>query len=166
MFGFGLPPDPHRLPFFAEFARLDRVERRNPGDLASRSALLLRRHMTRRPEENPFRRFRPRFEKDLQWLQGEGLPTYHAYAFATVRQFGANFELAAAYTKWLSENARVDLGEAAEAFEGISGGAKALILKGARAVSSKKTVDFGPMFEQLESAWDRAMGILASRYAS
>lgn len=166
VFGFGLPPDPHRLPFFAEFARLAKVERRNPGDLASRSALLLRRHMTRRPEENPFRRFRPRFEKDLQWLQGEGLPTYHAYAFATVRQFGANFELAAAYMKWLTANARVDLSEAAEAFDGISGGAKALILKGARAVSSKKTVDFGPMFEQMESAWDRAMAILVSRYAS
>jgi hypothetical protein len=166
VFGLSLPPDPHRLPFFAEFARLDRVERRSAGDLASRSALLLRRHMTRRPKDNPFRRFRERFEKDLQWLQGEGLATYHVYAFATVRQFGANFELAALYMKWLTEHGRVDLGEAAEAFDNISQGAKALILKAARAVSAKKTVDFGPMFDGMESAWERATGILASRYAS
>jgi hypothetical protein len=68
--------------------------------------------------------------------------------------------------KWLTEHARADLGEAAEAFDSISGGAKALILKGARAVSAKKSVDFGPMFEGMESAWERAMGVLASRYAS
>jgi hypothetical protein len=166
IFGFGLPHDPHRLPFFAEFARLGGVQKRSHGDLASRSTLLLRRHLTRRPKENPFRRFRARFEQDLQWLQGEGLATYHAYAFATVRQFGANFELASGYMKWLTEHARADLGEAADAFETISGGAKALILKGARAVSAKKAVDFGPMFEQMEAAWDRAMGILAARYAS
>jgi hypothetical protein len=166
VFGLSLPPDPHRLPFFAEFVRLDRVEKRNAGDLAARSALLLRRHMTRRPKVNPFRRYRERFEKDLQWLQGEGLATYHAYAFATVRQFGANFELGALYLKWLTEHARADLGEAAEAFDSISGAAKALILKGARAVSAKKAVDFGPMFEGMETAWDRAMSILVARYAS
>ena len=166
LFGLNLPPDPHRLPFFAEFARLDRVVRRSPGDLASRSGLLLRRHMTRRPETNPFPRFRERFEKDLQWLEGEGLPTYHAYAFATVRQFGANFELASHYVRWLAEHARADLPGAAEDFASISSSAKALILKAARAVSAKKTVDFGPIFEGMESAWERAMRILASRYAS
>jgi hypothetical protein len=166
VFGVSLPPDPNRLPFFAEFVRLDRVEKREPRELASRSSLLLRRHMTRRPKTNPFSRFRPRFEQDLKWLQGEGLATYHAYAFATVRQFGANFELAARYMKWLTEHGRTDLAEAAEAFDSISGGAKALILKGARAVSAKKTVDFGPMFEAMESAWERATGIVASRYAS
>ena len=166
VFGLSLPPDPHRLPFFAEFVRLDRVEKRSPGDLASRSELLLRKHMTRRPKTNPFHRFRPRFEQDLQWLQGQGLATYHVYAFATVRQFGANFELAALYMKWLAAQGRRDLAEAAEAFEGISGAAKALILKGARAVSAKKAADFGPMFEGMESAWERAMGILATRYAS
>lgn len=165
VFGISLPPDPHRLPFFAEFVRLDRVEKRPLGDLASRSALLLRRHLTRRPRVNPFRRFRERFEKDLPWLQGEGLATYHAYAFATVRQFGANFELAALYMRWLAERGRADLGEAVEAFDSISGGAKALILKGARAVSAKKNVDFGSMFESMESAWERGMGIVTARYA-
>jgi hypothetical protein len=166
VFGLSLPPDPHRLPFFAEFVRLDRVEKRNPGDLASRSAQLLRRHLTRRPAANPFRRFRERFENDLQWLQGEGLATYHAYAFATVRQFGANFELGALYMKWLTEHARADLGDAAEAFESISAAAKVLILKAARAVSAKKAADFGPMFEGMETAWARGMDLLASRYAS
>ena len=166
VFGLNLPPDPHRLPFFAEFARLERVVRRSPGDLAARSGLLLRRHMTRRPQTNPFRRFRERFEKDLPWLEGEGLPTYHVYAFATVRQFGANFELASHYVRWLSEHDRVDLTGAAEDFANISSSAKALILKAARAVSAKKTVDFGPIFEGMESAWERAMRIIASRYAS
>jgi hypothetical protein len=166
VFGFGLPEDPHRLPFFAEFVRLERVHRRTATDLAVRSALLLRRHLTRKPNVNPFHRFRERFQEDLKWIQEEGLPTYHAYAFATVRQFGANFELASAYMRWLSEHARADLGEAAEAFESISQGAKALILKGARAVSAKKAADFAPMFDGMETAWDRALSILASRYAS
>jgi hypothetical protein len=166
VFGLSLPPDPHRLPFFAEFVRLDRVVRRTQGDLASRSALLLQRHMTRRPRKNPFRRFREHFEKDLQWLQGEGLATYHVYAFATVRQFGASFELASRYAKWLTEQAGADLGGAADAFQSISESAKALILKGARAVSAKKSVDFIPMFDGMESAWERGMDILVSRYAS
>jgi hypothetical protein len=122
--------------------------------------------MTRRPRKNPFRRFREHFEKDLQWLQGEGLATYHVYAFATVRQFGANFELASRYAKWLTEQAGADLGGAADAFQSISESAKALILKGARAVSAKKSVDFIPMFDGMESAWERGMDILVSRYAS
>src|SRR5688500_11066565 len=150
VFGLSLPPDPHRLPFFAEFVRLDRVVKRPPGDLASRSGLLLRRHMTRRPVTNPFRRFPGRFENDLRWLAGEGLATYHVYAFATVRQFGANFELASHYVKWPKDHAGVDLPGTAEDFASISASAKALILKAARAVSAKKTVEFGPMFEGME----------------
>jgi len=164
VFRIDFPPDPARLPLFAEFARFDRVTVRPSAELVSLSRALLERHLRRRPKVNPFQSFKTRFRDDLEWLKGEGLPTYHTYAFAGVRQFGANFELASLYFRWLSEHGESNLDDAAEAFASISGGAKALILKAARAVAAKKPADFGPTFEEMEAAWSRAMGIVESRY--
>ena len=48
-------------------------------------------------------RFRKRLEQDLDWLRTEGLETFHQYAFATVRQFGAASELSGSLCGWLAE---------------------------------------------------------------
>ena len=41
---------------------------------------------------------------NLEWLADKDLPTFHRYAFATLRQCGAAFELAALYLRWLTEH--------------------------------------------------------------
>ena len=38
---------------------------------------------------------------DIEGLATETFDAFHRYSFATLRQFGASFELAATYLKWL-----------------------------------------------------------------
>jgi hypothetical protein len=74
------PMDPFVLPLFAEYVRLDRVERLAPAELAARSRALLAGHLARRPVRNPFTRFAPVLAAELVRLQGVGVDAYHLYA--------------------------------------------------------------------------------------
>jgi hypothetical protein len=153
-------PDAEFLPLLAEWVRIDRLVRHPPNELAMRSFALLRRHFDRRPATNPFHRFSERFARDLPELQAAGLPPYHAWAFASIRQVGAAFDLVAANLRWQAGFGRPDLIAAAECFDAIAEGNKALILKGARAVNSGRPFDAGPIFEGMAAAWDRGMVLL------
>jgi hypothetical protein len=118
---------------------------------------LLARHLARRPADNPVRRFAARFVRDLPELQARGLPYYHAWAFATVRQLGAASELMVRYLHWLGGPPA-----AAASYSSISSGAKAFILKAARAVNSKKAFDPTAAFEEWATAWDTAIAALVA----
>ena len=156
-FGLDQPPDPAFMPLFAEAIRIDRRVARPLGELRTRSRALLRRHLGRRPSDNPVARFGARFADDLPEIQGQGLAYYHAWAFATVRQFGAAFELAAQHARWLADPALLP---AAESFEVLSAQAKVFILKAARAVNAKRAFDARPLFDEMAAAWQRGIGIL------
>ncbi len=158
---------PAFLPLFAEVARVQHVKRLPRQELLDVSLALFRRHLAERPTENPFARFKKRFVEDVTALASEGLATYHIYAFATLRQCGANFELASLYLKWLDElltergAIRGDaLAGASACFDDISQTAKALILKGARAVTTKKASDFSGMLDGMEAKWAEAMRLV------
>ncbi len=157
----GVPHDPTYMPLFAELVRIDHLVRRPKAELVQRARPLLRRHLARRPKQNPVLRFRDRFQRDLPWIQGEGLDFYHAWAFATTRQLGAAFELASLHLQWLEEPG---LEEVIAAFDRISAGSKSFILKAARAVNGKKPLDASPLFDELASAWQRGMDVLAARF--
>ena len=144
--------DPAFMPFFAELVRVDRTVVRGKPELVAMSLANLRRHHARRPPTNPIARFATRFAADLPGLQARGLPHYHAWAFATVRQLGAASELMAQYLGWAGVAS-----DAAEAYGAISTGAKAFILKAARAVNGKKPFDAAATFADWAAAWDRAM---------
>jgi hypothetical protein len=160
------PPDPTYMPFFAELVKLDRIERHPPRELARRSREILARWFARRPATNPFRRYAPRLATDVEGLKKEGLNAYHAYAFATIRQYGANFELLSQYLRWLDQHLPGGYERAAAHFHAISDGAKTLILKGARAVGGNKTVDFTAMIEESARSWDEGMSELAKSLAA
>jgi hypothetical protein len=164
LFRIGAPPDPAYMPFFAEFVRLDRRKRLDPALLVRESVRVLRSHVAQLPTRNPVARFRERFASDLEAMQREGLGRYHAWAFATLRQLGAAFELAARYMRWLSNHGERGLSEAEAAFERISGCAKVLVLKTARAVHSKKAFDAASTLGEGERAWDIGTHILVERY--
>jgi hypothetical protein len=149
-------PDPAFMPFFAELVRLDRKHARPHGELIAMSKKLLARHLVRRPADNPVQRFGARFMRDLPELQTRGLAHYHAWAFATVRQLGAASELLARYLEWLGDAPR----PAIAAYDTISTGAKAFILKAARAVNSKKAFDPSGSFTEWATAWDAAIAAL------
>jgi hypothetical protein len=154
------------MPFFAEFVRLDRVRRLDPSALVRESIRSLRGQLAKRPSENPIARFRERFGDDVAWMQREGLAAYHAWAFATLRQLGAAFELGALYVRWLAQHGETGLDGSAEAFEAISGFAKTLLLKTARAVNTKKPLDASALFADAERAWDSGMRLLVDRYGA
>ena len=159
LFRVGMAPDPTFMPFYAEVVRVDRLVKKSGDALRAQSKELLSKHLARRPKENPVARFGARIASDLTALQAEGLAVYHAWAFATIRQLGAAMELLAMHLEWRGdEKAKQAAAELAK----VSAGAKTLILKGARAVNSKKTLDAAPIFEEMSAAYQRGMDLLSS----
>ena len=158
LFRIGVAPDPAFMPFFAEVVRVDRLVKRSPEELRAMAKLLLQKHLARRPAKNPVTRFGEHIADDLSRLQEEGLPVYHAWAFATIRQLGAAMELLSLHLVWRGDEAA--LAAAAELTK-VSQTAKALILKGARAVNGKRVLDSSAMFEEMSGAWQRGMELLA-----
>ncbi|GAC1461601.1 MAG: DUF1839 family protein [Steroidobacteraceae bacterium] len=159
-FRLDIAPDPAFMPLFAELVRIDALVKLPAPELTRRSRELWRRHMQRRPKDNPVRRFQQRFERDLPALQDAGLNHYHAWAFATTRQLGAAFEAASQNLRWLARHGHAGVADAALAFRQISDGAKAFILKGARAASSKRAFDGAAMFDSLADSWATGMQVI------
>lgn len=157
-------PDPTYLPLFAELVRIDRLVRRPEAELAELSRALVKTHLGYRPAVNPITRFAERFGRELPVLHDKGLAHYHAWAFSTIRQLGAAFELAAANIQWLGEVGgpqQADaLAPAVASFQQISQGNKALILKVARAVNAKRQMDPLEVFGEMAKAWDTGMDCL------
>jgi hypothetical protein len=122
--------------------------------------MLWLRHLQRRPASNPVRHFQERFERDLPAMQDRGLGHYHAWAFGTIRQLGAAFELAALNLKWLATHGTEGLETATAAFEELSATNKTFILKGARATNSRKPFDGAPLFDGMAGAWERGLASL------
>ena len=106
------------------------------------------------------------FARDLEWLADEPLSCFHNYAFATLRQCGAAFELAGAYLRWLEAGGECGLERAAEGCELIATTAKALQFKTARAVNTRRPLDAAPMLEKMAGAWDETMTALTARYGA
>jgi uncharacterized protein DUF1839 len=159
-------PAPGVLPPYVEIAKLDRVVNREPRELARLANDFTRVHVMRRPLRNPIARHRDRLVRDLEWLKGEPLSTFHLYAFATVRQAGACFALTATYLRWLDEHTQRGggLDAAAAAFDTISSTAKTVQFKLARMANLKREVDLGPLFQTMEDAWDAGMSRLVDEY--
>ena len=160
LFRLDAGPDTEFLPLFAELVRIDRLVKQPKIKLAEHSLQLLRLHFGRRPLKNPFVGFSLRLAEDLPKLQIRGLPYYHAWAFASIRQVGAAFELASANLRWLASCGQPGLEAPARSFDIISATSKALILKGARAVNAKRALESADMLKQLAQAWDEGMGML------
>ena len=104
---------------------------------------------------------RKRIEDDLPWLIEAGMDTFHRYAFGSIRQCGANAELAADYVRWLAGDE--DEGSAAaEAFLVVSKKAKALEFLLARALRGKQ-VALSDAMSEMESAWEEAIDATAAQ---
>ena len=149
-----------QLPLYAEFIRTARSVARSTEELQVLALHHLGSHLAFRPLTNPVRRFAARLADDLPLLRDYGLGYYHSWAFGTVRQLGAAFELAARGLAWQGEPADSPLHDAARAFDKIARDAKTLILKLARAVTSTKAVDLAPLLDGMAQAWDDGMAAL------
>lgn len=117
---------------------------------------LLRKHLRRRPAQNPMLRFREEFPHQLEWLIAHP-DRFHDHAFNNFRQLGANYELLARHIDWLRDGRMGDLKDAHEAARTISGTAKAMQFKVARAVSKRRPDPCDAMFDTLEHNYARVI---------
>jgi hypothetical protein len=160
-FRIGFTDDPVFMPLFAESVRVDAVVRRTEADLREHSELLWRRHLQRVPRSNPVVRFMQRLEAELPSMQQRGLQFYHAWAFATVRQLGAAFELCAQNLSWMRDLGTAVPPESIADCMAISAACKTFVLKGARAVNTKRPLPVREILEPVALAWERGISALA-----
>ena len=131
--------------------------------LVGRSLEIARRHVERIPASNPFPKFKERFERDMGRLVCKQL-CFHDYSFANLRQFGAAYELAATWLRWLAGHGIANVDQPAEALQAIADGAKAFQFQLARAVSRGRALDTAPL-DAMATRWDEAMERLRKRLA-
>jgi hypothetical protein len=157
------PSHPAWLPPYTEIVKRRPGPALSAGEVLEKSLQLLRKHLVLVPDANPFVSFKARFEADLAWLTREGLEVFHQYSFATLRQFGADFELAATYLQWLQRHDLGNLEDPTASFLEISSGAKALQFQLARAMARQKTLDLSPL-DRMAECWHSALASLTSQF--
>lgn len=148
------------LPFlpYTEFAKFPAqpAPLRHQRDVAED---LLARHFARRPEINPLQAFAAVFPAQAETLAVRDFAFFHKFAFNTLRQFGANFELLAAHLDWLGEGRR--FGEAKAHALKLSETGKSVQFQLARALTRKKFDTLSTALLPAVEAWDGLMAALA-----
>ena len=152
------------LPPYIEFVKkLPHFQPLSPNALVDVSLGLLRSHLQRLPASNPFHAFKEKFSRDLDWLMTASIDVFHAYSFATLRQYGACFELVETYLRWLGQNGVAQLEAPTEAFAQISQITKALQFQLARSMARKKPLDLAPL-DIMAAHWQSGMDVLIQRF--
>jgi hypothetical protein len=142
------------LPPYVELVRFDAGPRLEGDQLRSAAYEILKGQLARKPARNPWLEFGERLLVDLPELIS-GTASSHAYAFATVRQCGAAFELAKNFVEWL----RSPGASAAVAIDALGrqvSGAKVLLFRLAR----RRMFDPVPTIRQLATDWETVMDAL------
>ena len=126
---------------------------------------LLRQHLRVRPQQNPLRTYQQVFSTQAEQLSQRPMEFFHLYAFNTLRQIGANFELLSSHLNWLTQQGESGLESAFESAGNIAAGAKTLQFQLARAVTRKRFDKLDEMLATLATSYDSVFEVLASRYA-
>ncbi|WP_051241691.1 DUF1839 family protein [Stappia stellulata] len=152
------------LPFlpYTEFAKFP-AKAPTPEARRAEALRLLTVHYDRRPAANPFTSYATGFAADIEALSERPFDVFHKYAFNTLRQAGANFELAATHLDWLALDG--PLAGPAEAAREIATTCKSLQFQLARALARKKFAGLGDGLLPAAHAWDRLMSDLGPALA-
>jgi hypothetical protein len=152
------------LPPYIELIKLrSRPDSLTAQELLGLSRAALCRQLVLMPRENPFVKFKERFSEHLPVLMEAGMDTFHKYSFATFRQFGACFELAATYLQWLQERDDADLDKAIRHYLFIAESVKAIQFQFARAMARKKVLELD-LLDQMSDAWQQSRDLLTANY--
>lgn len=158
---FGVPGaerDPALLLPYVEFVKIGEGEA--AGDPAQAARDLLAHHLARRPAHNPIRAYGRALPAHLADLAGRPPDYFHLYAFNTLRQLGANFELLGAHLAWLAGSGMAGLCRAEAAALRIAEGAKTMQFKLARAVARRRFDGVEGLVEPMADAYDEAIAAL------
>ncbi|GMB80766.1 DUF1839 family protein [Shinella zoogloeoides] len=159
---FHLDDGPDDLPFlpYAEFAKFpERLP--DEAHLRREAKRLLAVHFARRPSENPLAAFARVFPAQVEAVADRPFGFFHKYAFNTLRQVGANFELAGSHLDWLAPDGH--LKDAADAARKVSETAKTVQFQLARAVTRRRFEPLATALDPAVEAWDSLMAALAAR---
>jgi hypothetical protein len=148
------------LPLFpySEFVKFDAG--RPARDPIAAALDLLALHLGRRPRRNPLGAYATVFADHAEALAGRAPEYFHTYAFNTLRQVGANFELLGSHLEWLGQHGQPQLGEAIQAAYAIAEGAKVMQFKLARAMARRRFDGLAEAIEPMASAWDTVIDVL------
>lgn len=128
--------------------------------IVERALALLALHLSKRPSRNPIAAFSEVFPKQVAEISERPFEFFHLYAFNTLRQLGANFELFSAHLDWLGRNGVTGLEDAAGKARLISSTCKTVQFQLARAVMRKSFDKLVPALAPAVSAWDDLMADL------
>lgn len=157
-------PDPAMLPPYVEFVKFHPGLNCKGRDLVDRSLGVLQKQLRLIPVTNPFPAFKSRIQTDLQWLMTEPIDTFHLYSFATLRQFGACYELSTTYLNWLKQQGETGLEDIILSFTGLSDSAKAMQFQLARAMARRKPLDLSTI-DLMAETWQRGTSALKTRFS-
>ena len=157
IFGLGAAtPTGIVLPPYVEVAK-----RRFPplrgADLCRETERLIVRHLTRRPDDDPIRRFQSEFPAAIDMLLSRDAEFFHVYSFNTMRQLGANFEMLGSCLGFLREHGAGGLDEPIDACGELANSAKLMQFRTARMQARQRRQDCDDLFDALSSAHARIM---------
>lgn len=154
------------LPLFpyAEFVKFDVTQPAR--DRAAAALGLLVHHLRRRPKRNPIAAYAAAFERHAEALAHRPPEYFHTYAFNTLRQVGANFELLGTHLNWLDSQRGLFLAEAEAAANTIAEGVKVMQFRLARAMARQRFDGMAEAIAPMAQAWDSLMAMLDERLAS
>ncbi|MGH1591502.1 DUF1839 family protein [Methylobacterium phyllosphaerae] len=150
---------PATLPPYAEFVKTA-APPLNPADLTGAALDLLARHRARAPRRNPVLAFRDTLAATAPDLVGRPLSVFHAYAFNTTRQLGANFEMLASHLAWLESRDAGGFSDTVVAAAELSREAKAFQFQLARAFHRRAAEGLAPRLDRLAATYDRVFASL------
>ncbi len=152
------------LPPYIEYVKQRDIQQVLTGaELLEESERILKKHLGLLPKKNPFGVFKEAFAKDFEWLLTQEIESFHQYSFATLRQYGACFELVETYLQWLQGQGQIGLDSAISSFNSISNTAKSFQFQLARAVARQRAIDLAPIDAMAES-WQQGMSVLTDKY--
>lgn len=154
-----------QLPPHAQIVKLDRLALRSTPERAQLGIALVRFHATRIPSNNPVRAFGEALRAHGAWLAGGDAEHYQRWAFATLHQCGASFELGADVCAWLALHGE-PVTAAEQHLRVLAGSARALHQRLVRVSQSGRMPDVSITVDEMARSWDDAMAILKPRYAN
>jgi hypothetical protein len=152
------------LPPYCEILKPDRAVVRPARELRAIARDMLAGYLEQLPRENPLRAYAAMLPEHMARIASGGMPAYHSYSFAGLRQLGASFELCGAHLRWLADGGGehgTTYAEASAAFGHIGATAKTLILKLARVAMNGKPQDFSAAFAQMSEDWEKGIAWLS-----
>ena len=159
-------PIPTFMPLFAELVRIDRAGAAAGGraarDVAARCS---RRHLARRPADNPVARFGAALRARPAVAPGEGLRASITPGRSRRCASSARRSSSLALYLRVARRRRRSRRRPTRSTR-LSQTAKAFILKAARAVNAKRALDAAPMFDEMAAAWQSGHGRAARARAA